>query len=144
MSRARLETDPRQALRAIGCVAKEANTPAEDMYLALFGTLNGMAWPAGFRCTAIDADTGELVVWDDESGVPLLQAVASSCSLPMLFPTVSINGRRYMDGGILSHLNATAVPTTEVLVVLSCHPLDSRGGVGVVHSLFLSVSLGGR
>jgi NTE family protein len=62
--------------------------------------------------------------------VPLLQAVAASCSIPMLFPTVTIKGRRYMDGGILSHLNATAAPPTDVLVVLSCHPLGSKG-VGV-------------
>jgi NTE family protein len=62
--------------------------------------------------------------------VPLLHAVASSCAVPMLFPTVTINGRRYMDGGILSHLNATAAPPTDVLVVLSCHPLGSRGAGG--------------
>jgi NTE family protein len=100
---------------------------AEDAYLGLFGTLEGAAWPAGFRCTAIDTDTGDLVVWDEGSGVPLLHAVASSCSVPQLFPTVTIKGRRYTDGGILSHLNATAAPPTDVLVALSCHPLGSQG-----------------
>ena len=130
MRQARIETDPRQALRAIGRAAKEASTPAEDVYLGLFGTLDGIAWPAGFRCTAIDIDTGELVVWDERSAVPLLHAVASSCAVPMLFPTVTINGRRYMDGGILSSLNATAAPPTDVLVVLSGHPLGSQGGAG--------------
>ena len=127
ISQASLDTDPRQALRAIGRAAQEASTPAEDAYLFLFGTLDGTAWPAGFRCTAIDADSGDLVVWDQGSGVPLLNAVAASCSVPMLFPTVTIKGRQYMDGGILSHLNATAAPPTDVLVVLSCHPLGSQG-----------------
>ncbi len=122
MCQASLGTDPRQALSAIGRPAQEASTPAEDVYLGLFGTLDGIAWPAGFRCTAIDTDTGELVVWDEGSGVPLLEAVASSCAVPMLFPIVTIKGRRYMDGGILSHLNATAAPPTDVLVVLSCIP----------------------
>ncbi len=130
MRQARLETDPRQALRAIGRAAKEASTPAEDVYLGLFGTLNGTAWPAGFRCTAIDTDTGDLAVWDERSAVPLLHAVASSCAVPMLFPTVTMKGRRYMDGGILSSLNATAAPPTDVLVVLSGHPLGSQGGAG--------------
>ncbi len=130
MRQANLDADPRQALRAIGRAAREASTPAEDIYLGLFGTLDGTAWPAGFRCTAIDTDTGELVVWDQESGVPLLHAVASSCAVPVLFPTVTINGRRYMDGGIRSHLNATAAPPTDVLVVLSCHPLGSKGSGG--------------
>jgi NTE family protein len=120
-------TDPRQALRAIGRAAQEAGTPSEDVYLGLFGTLDGTAWPAGFRCTAIDTDSGDLVVWDQGSGVPLLNAVAASCAVPMLFPIVTIKGRHYMDGGILSHLNATAAPPTDVLVALSCHPLGSQG-----------------
>ena len=119
MRQASLDTDPQHALRAIGRAAREASTPSEDAYLGLFDTLDGTAWPAGFRCTATDADTGDLVVWDQGSGVPLLHAVASkgsgvpllhavasSCAVPVLFPTVTIKGRRYMDGGILSHLNA--------------------------------------
>ena len=69
---ASLDTDPRQALRAIGHAALEADTPAEDTYLALSATLDAAAWPAGFRCTAIDTDTGDLVVWSQGSGIPLL------------------------------------------------------------------------
>ena len=127
---ANLESDPRRALRAIGRSAKEASTLAEDIYLGLFSTLDGTAWPAGFRCTAIDTDTGELVVWDQGSGVPLLHAVASSCAVPVLFPSVTMKGHRYMDGGLLSHLNAAAAPPTDVLVVLSCHALGSKGTGG--------------
>lgn len=127
MRQANLGTDPRQGLKAIGRLAQEASVLAEDTYLGLFSTLEGAAWPAGFRCTAIDTDTGEVVVWDEGSGVPLLHAVASSCSIPRLFPTVTIKGRRYTDGGILSHLNATAAPPTDILVALSCHPLGSKG-----------------
>jgi len=119
-------TDPRPELSAIGRAAQKASMLAEDVYLGLFGTLDGTAWPSAFRCTAIDADTGDLVVWDQESGVPLVHAIASSCVIPALFPVVTINGRRYMDGGILSHLNATAVPRTDVVVVLSAHPLGSQ------------------
>jgi NTE family protein len=123
-----LAADPRQALRAIGSAAREATTTlTEDDYLGLLDILDGIAWPAGFRCTAINTDTGELVVWGEESGVPLLHAVAASCVVPMLFPTVTINGVGYMDGGILSHLNATAAPPTDVLVVVSCLPLGSQG-----------------
>jgi NTE family protein len=60
-------------------------------------------------------------MWDEGSGAPLLHAVASSCSKPQLFPTVTIKGRHYTDGGSLSHLNATAAPPTDVPVALSCH-----------------------
>jgi NTE family protein len=124
---ASLDTDSRQALRAIGRAANEAKTPTEDIYLGLFSTLDDLAWPAGFRCTAIDTDTGDLVVWDQGSGVSLRHAVASSCVVPMLFPTVTIKGRRYMDGGLLDHLNARAAPPSDVVVVLSCHPIGNVG-----------------
>jgi len=130
MRQASLDPDSRQALRGIGRAAQQAGMLAEDVYLGLFGTLDATAWPAGFRCTATDTETGDLVVWDQGSGVPLLHAVAASCSVPVLFPTVTINGRCYTDGGILSHLNATAAPPADALVVLSCHPLRSRGAGG--------------
>jgi NTE family protein len=124
-----LAADPRQALRAIGSAAQQATTTlTEDDYLGLLETLDGAAWPAGFRCTAVNTDTGELVVWGQESGVPLLNAVAASCVVPMLFPTVTINGARYMDGGILNHLNAAVAAPTDLLVAISCLPLGSQGG----------------
>jgi NTE family protein len=120
--------DPREALRIIGRAAQEANTPSHDAYNALFSSLDDITWPTGFRCTSIDIETGDLVVWDQESGVALRDAVASSCCIPLLFPTVVIKGRHHMDGGILSHLNLPAAPPTEVVVVLSCHPLGSQDG----------------
>ncbi len=116
-------TDPRQALSAIGHAARQAQTVGEEAYLGWFETLAATPWPASFHCPAVDADTGELVVWNAGSGVPLRAAVAASCALPMLFPVVTIAGRRYMDGGLLSRLNATVAPQTDVVVVLSCHPL---------------------
>jgi NTE family protein len=128
--RASLYTDSRQALREIGRAAEEAKTLAEDAYVSLFSLLDGTPWPPAFRCTAVDTDTGELTVWDESSGVSLQLAVASSCVVPALFPTVTINGHRYMDGGILSHLNVTAALPTDVLVVVSCHPLGSKGAGG--------------
>ena len=67
-------------------------------------------------------------MWGEESGVPLLHAVAASCVVPMLFPAVTINGNRYMDGGIVNHLNAAAAPPSDVLVVVSCLPLEAPSG----------------
>lgn len=124
MRRASLDADPEKLVREIGHTALTAPTIARDVYLGLFGdVLDGIAWPSGFRCTSIDAESGRLVVWDQESGVSLRDAVASSCALPAVFPPVEINGSLYMDGGILSHLNATSTLPADVVVVLSCHPL---------------------
>ena len=40
-------------------------------------------WPAGrLALTAVDAGTGEFVVFNADSGVPLERAVAASCAVP--------------------------------------------------------------
>lgn len=122
------EVDPRQAMRTMGRVATTSRTVPEEDYLSLFGVLEDLAWPPAFRCTAIDVESGDLVVWDETSGVPLLPAVASSCAIPALFPTVTIKHRMYMDGGLLSHLNATSAPAADVVAILSCLLLMPQSG----------------
>jgi NTE family protein len=102
---------PHQELRAeIGALALAADTVSEEEWLARFGTdekLTLDAWPERtYACTAVDAVTGEFVVWTADSGVPLRLAVASSCAVPGVFPPITINGRRYMDGGMRSATNA--------------------------------------
>jgi NTE family protein len=54
----------------------------------------------------VDCESGEFVVWNAEAKVPLSRAVASSCSVPGVFPAITINGRKYMDGGMRSATNA--------------------------------------
>ncbi|MBG6096078.1 patatin-like phospholipase family protein [Nocardioides sp. WG-D5] len=54
-------------------------------------------WPAGRTLlTVVDADTGEPVELDRDSGVDLVDAVAASCAGG---PAYAIGGRRYIDGG---------------------------------------------
>jgi NTE family protein len=106
------EERPLQELRAeMGAYALEAATIGEEEWLAGFTPLEGVdadAWPERpFACTAIDTADGSFVVWDRASGVPLRLAVASSCAVPGVMPPVTINGRRYMDGGVGSATNAT-------------------------------------
>ena len=76
--------------------------------------------------TAIDARTGEFVAFDRDSGVSLVDAVTASCALPGLVPTVSINGARYIDGGVRSTENADLASGYANVVVLS--PLGGRSG----------------
>ena len=75
--------------------------------------------------TAVDAHTGELAAFDRDSGVDLVDAVTASTALPGLVPTVSINGRRYIDGGVRSKENADLASGYANVVVLS--PLGGRG-----------------
>jgi len=51
--------------------------------------------------TATDLDSGELIVFGDGGAdVPLADALFASCSLPVLYPPVELNGRRLADGGL--------------------------------------------
>lgn len=76
-------------------------------------------WPERYACTAVDAETGELVVWDVESDVPLERAVASSCAVPGIFAPITICGRRYIDGGMRSATNADLATGHDVVVLVS-------------------------
>jgi NTE family protein len=96
--------------REMGALALRTETIGEDAFIEGFGrTLKGMAWPDGFACTAVDALTGGFRLWGQASGVPIERAVASSCSVPGVFPPITIDGRRYVDGGIRSATNIDQV-----------------------------------
>lgn len=126
-----------QAVRAeIGAFALAASTPGEDDFIASFGrafaSLPEGAWPErGFACTAVDAITGEFQLWTRESGVGVTRAVASSCSVPGVYPPITLNERRYIDGGMRSATNADMVKGHERVVVVAIRlgagaPLDAE------------------
>jgi NTE family protein len=107
--------------RDLGAFALAAETVEEDTFIKSFGrglAEHGRDWPRGFACTAVDTASGDFQVWDETSGVDLPHAVASSCSVPGVFPPITINGKRWMDGGMRSGTNAD-LPTgyDKVLVV---------------------------
>ncbi|GAB3457722.1 patatin-like phospholipase family protein [Streptomonospora sediminis] len=129
MGKAGLDDNPDAALRSIGRLANEhATRIGEDSLVGLLAALSGREWPAAFRCTAIDTESGEQALWGPDSGVELARGVASSCAAPVLLPTVTIGGRRYMDGGVHSHLNASAAAGADRVVALSCFPFDPPPG----------------
>jgi NTE family protein len=74
---------------------------------------------------AVNAHTGELATFDRDSGVDLVDAVTASAALPGLVPIISINGMRYIDGGVRSLDNADLASGYANVVVLS--PFGGRG-----------------
>jgi NTE family protein len=66
--------------------------------------------------TAVDAHTGEPVVFDGHSGVDLADAVAASCASG---PPHGIGGNRYIDGGYRRNENADLAVGYERVLVLS-------------------------
>ena len=115
----------------LGRLALDAHTEAEGDFTGaeVFAQLAGRDWPASFRCTAIDTQTGELRVWDAEAGAPLDRAVASSCAVPMVFPPVTIDGSRYMDGGMRTPLNADLAAGHTAVIVVSCLAMALPEGI---------------
>jgi NTE family protein len=76
-------------------------------------------WPRKRRLvTAIDAQEGDLVTFDGESGVDLVDAVTASCALPDVSPSASLDGRRYVDGGRRFPTNANLAIGHDIVVIV--------------------------
>jgi NTE family protein len=116
---------PAEEVRAeIGAWALTTKTSSEEDFIAsLGGWLSGLpenAWPGRpFACTAVDAADGSFVVWNQEAGIGLARAVASSCSVPGIFPPITIRGRRYIDGGMRSATNADVAKGYDAVLVVA-------------------------
>jgi len=82
--------------------------------------LRGADWPEKrFLVTAVEAETGEAKVFDRDSGVPMIDAVAASCAVPLVWPAVTIDGKHYVDGGLRSPTNADLATDHQQVVVLA-------------------------
>lgn len=100
--------EPGQDLRAaIGAYALTAATVPERRRRAVIeARLPAHEWPAAdLRIVAVDAATGGTRVLTRDDGVDLVDAVAASCAVPGIWPPVTIEGRRYVDGGVRSSTN---------------------------------------
>ncbi|MHB8530203.1 MAG: patatin-like phospholipase family protein [Caulobacteraceae bacterium] len=118
------ERDPQEVRREIGAFSLSSVTMDEEAFIRSFGhTFSGLprdAWPErNFACTAVDAQSGEFVVWDREAKVGVVRAVASSCSVPGIYPAVTLRGRRYMDGGMRSSTSADLARGYDLAVVVA-------------------------
>ena len=93
-----------QRMRTIGSHAAAAATVSEAVRRAVIAArLPSHRWPdRRLEVTAVDIQSGERVVFDRDSGVPLVDAVAASCAVPLVWPPVTIGDRRFIDGGVAS------------------------------------------
>ncbi|MDN5757353.1 MAG: patatin-like phospholipase family protein [Tomitella sp.] len=107
-------------LRRIGAMASDVHTVSEQARREAIATrLPDPEWPAGpLAITATDIDTGDVVLFDRDAGVPLIDAVTASCAVPGVWPIVTIDGRRYMDGGVGSAANLRFAGAHDQVIVL--------------------------
>jgi NTE family protein len=116
-----LTQSPVRARKRIGAIALKAKTESEATRRQVFQTrMPIMAWPAGkLKVTAVDTATGDFAAFDADSGVSLIDAVGASCAVPGIWPPVTIDGKRYMDGGMRSAANADLAIGYEQVVVIA-------------------------
>jgi NTE family protein len=125
-------TTKAQKLQRIGAVAAQTDTVSESTRRAVIERrLPAHDWPdRDLRITAVDIESGELVVFDRRSGVSLVDAVGASCAVPGAWPVVTIGGRRYMDGGIGSSINMISVTDCGAVVLLVPGAADAPSPFG--------------
>jgi NTE family protein len=70
--------------------------------------------------TAVDLDTGQLVLFGaGATNAPLVDVLCASCALPMYYPPVFLNGRRFADGGLRAVLPLDSAADLDVELVLA-------------------------
>lgn len=113
--------DERRGRVYLGRRALAARTIPEAEFRQVFvAMLKDGAWPARrLLITAVDAETGEVKVFDRDSGVELVDAVAASCAVPTVLPPMTVEGRRFVDGGVRSVTNADLATGCDRVVVLA-------------------------
>ena len=121
--------DLQRAMGAFGLESDAALGPAaaEQRRATVAARLPRKQWPdRPMIVAAVNAHTGELAAFDRDSGVDLVDAVTAGTALPGMVPTHSINGTRFINGGVCSAENADLATGYANVVVLS--PFGGRTG----------------
>ena len=119
--------------RRMGAIALEREAASDGSWQAQWlatvsSRLPNQDWPQRpVLVTAVNAETGEPAVFDQDSGVGLADAIAASCSSRLPY---RIGGTPYIDGGYRRNENADLAAGYERVLVLSpfggatMHPLE--------------------
>lgn len=129
--------------RRMGAAALDLDAASDDSWQAKWratvaSRLPGQGWPERtVLVTAVDAETGEPVVFDRHSGVDLVDAVAASCASGRPY---RIGGHRYLDGGYRSNAeNADLAAGYARVLVLS--PFGGRSLTPVEWGMHLATQV---
>jgi NTE family protein len=96
--------DDEARLRAMCGLGRQSRTvPVAERRAAIVERLGlpDEDWPAReLLLTAVDDESFALKAFGRADNVSLIDAVAASCAIPVVWPAVPIDGRRYVDGGV--------------------------------------------
>jgi NTE family protein len=99
----------------------EADPPTEAARRAIIaGRLPSHSWPTRrLGVVVIDTETGDGKIFDQDSGIDLLDAITASCSVPTVWPAATIGGHSYIDGGMRSPDNVDYATGFDRVTVVS-------------------------
>jgi len=113
--------DAAERRRRLGAMALGTETVDEATRRAVIAARLADAGWTGRRVevVAVDTHSGDRRIFDAGSGVDLVDAVAASCAVPGVWPPVTIDGSRYVDGGIWSYTNSDRAAGHDRVLVLA-------------------------
>jgi NTE family protein len=108
----------------VGAMSMRAHPPGGERRVEVIRSRIGVTeWPdRELKVTAVEAESGSFIVFDKDSGVDIVHAVASSCAVPLVWPAVTIDGKHYIDGGMRSTANADLAKGADTVVVIAPLP----------------------
>ena len=114
----------KQKRARIGAMSMRAHPPGGEKRIDVIRSrIKVDQWPAReLKVTAIEAESGKFTVFDKDSGVDLVHAVAASCAVPLVWPAVTIDGKHYIDGGMRSTANVDLATGCDSIVVIAPLP----------------------
>ena len=113
--------DPAELRRVVGQRALTVQTvPEAERRAVIAGRLPQHTWPSRqLAVVAVDAHSGDVRVFDNDSGADLVDAVTASCAIPGIWPPVTIGPARYIDGGARSVVNADLAAGYQRVLILA-------------------------
>jgi NTE family protein len=135
-------TDAAERIRRIAKFALESKTIDElERRKVIEGRLFKHQWSdCPLTIVALDTKTGDTSLFDRHSGVSIVDAVSASCAVPGIWPPVTINGNRYMDGGVRSPDNADLADDCKILLIVS--PTGQGGNPTLAKQIDAHLKLG--
>jgi len=134
--------DPADMRRRMGAAALDMDAASDGSWqtqwrATVAARLPSQRWPQRpVLITAVDAQSGEPVVFDRDSGVDLADAVAASCASGLPY---RIGGSRYIDGGYRRNENADLAAGYGRVLVLS--PFGGRTRMPLAWGMHLAAQV---
>lgn len=117
---AQKSNNPKEWIENYSAFALEENKFDESEHInRLKHRIKVESWPQNLMITAIDAQESKRAVFTKASNVDIYRAMASSGSLPGVWPATSIDGKKYYDGGCHSMENADLAEGANKVLILA-------------------------